>query len=115
MQQLFVYGTLRKGGPAHHLLGGSPLLAQGVGLRGFSLYSAGWYPVAVLDRTGSIIGDIVSISEARWPILDAYEGDAYERYFMQEQGLWLYRYQGPPNNMPLVAGGDWLRWVKQKG
>jgi gamma-glutamylcyclotransferase (GGCT)/AIG2-like uncharacterized protein YtfP len=116
MQQLFVYGTLRKGGSAHHLLGGAPLLARGVGLEGFSLYSAGWYPVAVAQGGGQIRGDIVSIPEALWPILDGYEGEEYERQFLRDEDLWIYLYKVPVNNMPLVKGGDWLAWLKgQRG
>ncbi|EMR04488.1 gamma-glutamylcyclotransferase family protein [Cesiribacter andamanensis] len=112
MHQLFVYGTLRKGGISHHLLKGGKVMAEGVWLEGFRLYSAGWYPVAVLAAGGRILGDLVNVPEVLWPALDAYEGEEYERVYLQKEAYWIYQYKGNINNMPLVEGGDWLKWKR---
>ena len=110
MHQLFVYGTLRKSGISHHLLGGAKVLRENVWLSGHSMYSAGWYPFATADFQGKILGDIVEVSDSQWPALDAYEGDAYERVFLEEEGVWLYRFTGSPEGYLKVACGDWLSW-----
>ena len=114
MHQLFVYGTLRKGGISHHLLKGAKVLAEEVWLKGYTLYSAGWYPLAVQEINAKIVGDVVAVPEQSWPALDAYEGDAYERVFLEPEGFWLYRYKGLTAGLPVVAGGDWLKWWQER-
>lgn len=115
MHQLFVYGTLRKEGISHHLLGGAQVLGEGIWLEGHALYSAGWYPLAVQDPTARVLGDVVRILPSLWPALDAYEGKDYERVFLEKEGFWLYRFPGRPTGLPRVEGGDWLAWWKQQG
>ena len=114
MHQLFVYGTLRKGGISHHLLKGAAVLAEGVWLSGYTLYSAGWYPLAVQEAGKKIIGDLIAIPEASWPELDAYEGDAYERVYLEQEGFWIYRFKGVPTGLPIVEEGDWLKWWQKR-
>lgn len=96
MHQLFGYGTLRKGGISHFLLGGAKVLREGVWQSSHSMYSACWYPFAIFDPTGKILGDIVKVPDVQWPALDAYEGDAYERVLLEEEGVWLYHFPGSP-------------------
>ena len=115
MHQLFVYGTLRKEGVSHHLLGGATVLKEGLWLGGYSLYSAGWYPLAVAEPGAKILGDVVEVPENQWPALDAYEGEGYERVLLKEKGFWLYRFLGTPMGLPKVAGGDWLSWWRSQG
>ncbi|WP_224998930.1 gamma-glutamylcyclotransferase [Cesiribacter sp. SM1] len=113
MHQLFVYGTLRKGGVSHHLLKGAAVLKEGVWLRGYSLYSAGWYPLAVNDKSGKIIGDVVELPDSIWPELDAYEGESYDRLYLEEEGVWIYVYKLSPKGFSRIESGDWLSWWKQ--
>jgi gamma-glutamylcyclotransferase (GGCT)/AIG2-like uncharacterized protein YtfP len=54
------------------------------------------------------------IPETLWPALDAYEGEGFERQFIRDEALWIYLYKIPVNNMPLVKGGDWQEWLKEK-
>lgn len=110
MHQLFVYGTLRKGGISHYLLEGAPLLAEGVCLEGYALYNAGWYPLAVVDSASRILGDVVQVPASLWSALDAYEGEGYERVYLEEVGVWLYRFLGQPDEKTRIPGGDWLSW-----
>lgn len=114
MHQLFVYGTLRKGGISHHLLNNAQVIREGVWLKGYTLYSAGWYPLAVLSPDEQIKGDVVAVSEESWPELDAYEGDAYERVYLEQEGVWIYRFKGKPAGLPPVQGGDWLKWWQEQ-
>jgi gamma-glutamylcyclotransferase (GGCT)/AIG2-like uncharacterized protein YtfP len=114
MHQLFVYGTLRKGGISHHLLNGAEVLKEGIWLHGFSIYSAGWYPLAVRDSAGKIVGDIVALPEALWPALDAYEGEGYDRVYLEQEGLWIYVLKLHPEGFSKITGGDWLQWWNQE-
>ena len=113
MHQLFVYGTLRKGGLSHHLLQGAQLLQQQVPLEGYALYDAGWYPVAVPAASEEVIvGDVLAVPLELWPQLDAYEGEAYERIYLADQQLWIYQFFGAVDGLQKVPGGDWLLWQR---
>ncbi len=86
MERLFVYGSLGPGRPNAHVLediGGSWLDAS---LKG-RLLEAGWgaemgFPGLVLDDQGQEVTGFVFSSDKlqeRWPMLDRFEGDGYER------------------------------------
>lgn len=79
---LFVYGTLKRGYPLHHWLAGgedsgSTYLGFAV-LRGWTLYSAGRFPLAVPEQGRSIYGEVWQVHPARYALLDRLEG-AYDR------------------------------------
>lgn len=86
MEKLFVYGTLQPGKPNEHVL--APLNGdwQPATLRGY-LREVGWgaamgYPAITLDPDGpEVPGFVFSSAElgAKWPELDAFEGEEYER------------------------------------
>lgn len=86
MQRLFIYGSLRPGGPNEHVLaeiGGEwePAIIKG------NLVERGWgasigYPGIVIDESGDDVhGHIFSSSnlDAKWDYLDEFEGEEYER------------------------------------
>jgi gamma-glutamylcyclotransferase (GGCT)/AIG2-like uncharacterized protein YtfP len=86
IQRLFVYGTLAPGRPNAHIL--APLAGawQPATVRGH-LQPQGWgtalgFPGIVLSAEGEeVSGLIFSAQELAsfWPILDAFEGEQYER------------------------------------
>lgn len=77
MVQIFLYGTLKRGGLAHHLMAGQQLVAELVNTQpGYRLYDCGPYPALVEDPSGiAIEGELWQIDESILPRLDEYEGD----------------------------------------
>ena len=84
--QLFVYGTLGPGRPNAHILealDGQWSEAYVIG----RLVDAGWgaesgFPALVLDGDGEKVSGYLFKSDSlpkNWPMLDAFEGDEYER------------------------------------
>lgn len=113
---LFVYGTLRPGGPAAHYLQGLPILKECVRLKGYALYDAGWYPFAVRASADSAItGDIFEVRAELFPELDAYEGKGYIRHFLEDQQTLIYlKADQIIEGLPKVPNGDWLSWWEKK-
>jgi len=114
-EKIFVYGTLRKGGAAHHFMKGCELLQQGIFVSGIKLYDAGDYPFAVYtaDPEDVVTGDLFAIKEEQFLSLDEYEGEEYQRKILP--GFDFYIYILSDNKTPLlpeVSGGDWLIYKK---
>ena len=127
---LFVYGTLRSdaGGPMHArwMRGVRPLGRASVAGR---LYDAGPHPAAIPsdDPADRVVGELYAIeadADALLAALDAYEGIdaahpalslfrrervAAEREDGVRVAAWVYFYNRPPQPMPRVTSGDWLR------
>ena len=86
MQRLFVYGTLAPGRVNHGVLKDIPGSWQAATLRGI-LFEEGWgaamdCPGIVPSADGDEVEGFVFSSghlEAHWPMLDAFEGDSYQR------------------------------------
>ncbi len=70
---VFVYGTLMRGQPSHHLLGDAQFLGRGQTARGYDLLAIAWYP-GLVRGTGVVRGELYSISKAFVAELDRYEG-----------------------------------------
>lgn len=120
--QIFVYGTLRKGGVANHLMGDSTWLGSAK-LSG-QLFKIDWYPGAIYQPESSsrVIGDLYEVSNQKLQELDDYEGCAsdhpqpheYRRInvtVMTEQGetncqFWEYAWNLSKHK--LIQSGDWL-------
>src|SRR5438309_835484 len=73
---LFVYGTLKRGGRSSHLLTGQDFLAEAETLPFYRLYDNGAHPCLVEDRQHgvSVQGEIWRVDDAMLVGLDAYEG-----------------------------------------
>ncbi|GAL83583.1 gamma-glutamylcyclotransferase family protein ytfP [Sporocytophaga myxococcoides] len=115
IEKIFVYGTLRKGGTAYHLMSSCMLLEEGITVSGFKLYDAGEYPFAfyTADPMDIITGDMFEIKEDILISLDEYEGEEYRKKVLP--GFDCYIYILNKNNapfLPVVSGGDWLLYKK---
>lgn len=83
MDRLFVYGSLQPGAPNAHVVDGAGSWASGtvVGV----LDDAGWgsalgYPGLRSVGDGSPVrGFVLSAQRLPWDVIDAFEGDDYER------------------------------------
>ncbi|MCX5953066.1 MAG: gamma-glutamylcyclotransferase [Cyanobacteria bacterium] len=109
---VFVYGSLKRGQRAHHLLEGLPWLGQ-AWLPGACLHDLGPFPMAVLGE-GRIQGELYGVGEADLAALDRYEGAPrlYSRQWLSlEDGRAAWVYLGRPHQVRHVAplaSGCWL-------
>lgn len=122
---LFVYGTLRRDCPngAHpQYLAGAEFITSAQ-VRG-KLYRVSYYPALVLDDGGWVQGEIYRLqNEQQLARLDAYEEctypalpeQEYQRCVIHAQTangetfkVWVYAWQRPLENLPLIASGDFL-------
>ena len=93
MDRLFVYGSLKANGSAHHLLRGSVREADGV-LEQAELTQVAGYP-RLKPGTGEVSGEVYRIPADRWVALDAWE-EVPEQYQRCQQRLqdgrivWVY-------------------------
>lgn len=74
---VFVYGTLMRGGRLHHHLKGAEYLHH-ASLKGFSLYDLGWYPgikVETEGRESLVHGEVFRVDEQTLAHLDMVEGN----------------------------------------
>ena len=92
-EQIFVYGSLKLGRSAHHLLAGAERQADGW-LEGVKLGSAEGYPM-LWRGDQAIHGEVYRVDPARMPQLDTYEGvpDDYirvQRLLRDGRQTWVY-------------------------
>lgn len=112
--QLFVYGTLRRGGSNHFRMQGMAFAAP-ASVRG-RLYRVDWYPALVLDPDApAVVGEIYQIHHSSLPALDEYEGPQYRRVLStatdaqgQDHEVWIWEWAGSIETLQPIPNGDWL-------
>lgn len=117
MTQIFVYGTLKRGGGNHAYLAGQQFIGAARTPPGFTLFSLGDYPgmVRAPDDTAGVTGELWAVDVGCLLRLDELEGVAeglYERAAIQlappyadepvETYLYLHDLTGRPK-----IGSDW--------
>lgn len=112
--KLFVYGSLRRGEPAHHLLAGATFIALAQTEPRFTLVDMGDYPALVEGGHTAVVGEIYDVDESRLADLDAYEEapDVYTRAALCVEGHQVVTYVLPASlaiGCSAFAGGDWRR------
>jgi len=111
-QLLFVYGSLKRGQRAHHLLERLDWLGE-AWLPGACLHDLGPFPMAVPGE-GRIQGEVYAVGEADLEALDRYEGAPrlFERHWLNlEDGRRAWVYLGRPHQVRHSAplgSGCWL-------
>lgn len=114
---IFVYGTLRQGGSHHHLLKDAQRLGDWASGPYYDLIDMGAYP-ALVPGSGTVIGEVYRIGDGMLPALDAYEGCPgdyrRERIHTPYGEAWVYLWDRPAPPVPVVAGGDWLRYLDRR-
>lgn len=114
-----VYGSLRRSLHNHPLLSSSELVGSSV-IRGYSMYSAGGFPVVYYnDSPTPITIEVYKVdNEGVMSRLDSLEGHPNwyrrERVHTPEGEAWMYIMQdeGYKRNKHIVDG-DWLEHVRQ--
>jgi gamma-glutamylcyclotransferase (GGCT)/AIG2-like uncharacterized protein YtfP len=133
---LFVYGTLRRdlGHPMHAILKHAAHFVDEATVRG-TLYDLGAYPALVVgeDHDQRVTGELYALelhgAPAALEALDAYEGCAasdpepheYRREILRASladgsvlAAWTYVLNRPHGGLTLVAGGDYVAWLKSR-
>jgi gamma-glutamylcyclotransferase (GGCT)/AIG2-like uncharacterized protein YtfP len=111
---IFVYGTLRRGGSQHFRMAGAEFIAAGT-VRG-RLYGIDWYPGLALDETGDeVTGEVYQVSAELLENLDAFEGPEYRRVRVMimladesRQDAWLWEWLGACDENQRILSGNWL-------
>ncbi len=122
-QQVFVYGTLRRGGSNHFRMAGAEFVAAGT-ITG-RMYRIDWYPGLVLDEAGDEIhGEVFSVRPDQLSALDVFEGlsageiegSEYRRVQTtvvqrdsQTLTAWVWEWLGLTDESQRLADGDWLK------
>jgi gamma-glutamylaminecyclotransferase len=113
VKPVFVYGTLLAGERNHHRLSTSPLLGEARTGPGFELRNLGDFP-GMVRGTGSVVGELYSVSPELLSDLDRFEGSAsFVRMRVPlVSGEEVEAYVLPAEKArgkPRIAGGDWRR------
>lgn len=119
---VFVYGTLRKGEPNHHLLAGAKCVNECAWINGTLFDTGQGYPALSLTPFGSVYGEVYEVDDKLIRKLDQLEGyelgrerNLYEREMkkiMSNDGLFeTYIYtvdHNPSLCKKRIDCGDWL-------
>ena len=119
---VFVYGTLMRGLSRHHFMSDGRFEGE-ASVKG-RLISLGEYP-ALLDGAGTVRGELYSFDDlpAALDVLDDVENfdpaNPEESEYIREVRrvdrdgtqlrAWLYIYNQPAENAPIISSGDWRR------
>ena len=116
-RHVFVYGTLRRGGPMHALLEPGVRWVAAARMRG-RLYDLGNFPGLAEGRSGDWVhGELYRIQSADLlDSLDRYEGRAYRRVVRDalpadggaSVACWVYLFGGSLRGRRRIASGDYL-------
>lgn len=116
-EQVFVYGTLRRGGSNAWRMAGCKWIgpAEVAG----RLYRIDWYPGVVLDpAAGPVTGELFEVDDTILAALDDYEGPEYRRVLTRATfcgescgnscEAWVWEWRGGIDEARWIASGDWL-------
>jgi gamma-glutamylcyclotransferase (GGCT)/AIG2-like uncharacterized protein YtfP len=113
--RLFVYGSLLRGEPAHHLLDRARYLADASTAPGFALVDFVDWPGMLREGGAAVRGELFAVPAALVPALDRYED--HPAVFVREQieladgtraEAYLVRAERA-RDRPRIASGDWRR------
>ena len=111
--RLLVYGTLREGGAANHLMEGCILLRRNISLPGYKMYNTGVYPyIFPADADSNIICDLYEVSETVLKVLDDFEGEEYQRQIDTIFNAFIYVIHSLQHPLEEVPNGDWLKFAQ---
>lgn len=117
---IFIYGTLRRGGRAHHLMRGAEFVATG-SIPG-RLVHVDAYPGLILCDDQRVVGELYSVHHDLLVELDGYEG-CFESppHYLREgtvvlledgelQAAEVYVFNQLDPSHEEITSGDWIRW-----
>ncbi len=110
-EQVFVYGSLRRGQSNHSLLDGASFLGVCRTAPRYTMWNLGAYPGVVPGGRDAIVGEVYRIDKRTLARLD--ELEAYPVLYTRERistpfgPAWMYIYQGSNRGGTRIASGDW--------
>jgi len=121
---IFIYGTLRRGGRAHHLMAGAEFLSDGT-IQG-RLVHVDQYPGLIRDSEHRVKGELYRVSDELIKELDHFEGCFespihYTRESVevllgngesQEADVYVFQQLKPHHER--IESGDWIQWSAHK-
>ncbi len=109
--QVFVYGTLKRGGHNHHLLEGDTFLGEHRTPPRYTMYSLGGFPAVVRHGNTAIQGEVYRISQQTFANLDRLEDypSFYDRELIDTPygKAWMYIMDDTLGEHPIVTSGNW--------
>ncbi|MBU6251473.1 MAG: gamma-glutamylcyclotransferase [Cyanobacteria bacterium REEB417] len=118
-ERLFVYGTLKRGEPNHHLLQSCPYQGEAV-MPGLLLYDLGPFPMAVAGE-GEVRGELYALRRAELRGTDRLEGyprlyDRWLRALADGRQAWVYVGRAHQvRHSPLLSDGIWRGRANPEG
>lgn len=123
-----VYGSLRRGMQAEHLMNKPGLSHVGQDTINATLYDLGWYPGIVLGGQSRVVVDVheVDLDSNALHRLHQYEGYiphnwenslfVLKRAFLNSNGkeVMCYEYNRNVDGRPIVDHGDWVQYVQER-
>lgn len=113
---VFVYGTLRRGGPSHYILADSEFLGPHETEPLYTMFRLGQFPAVVVRGETSIVGEVYRIGDEVLALLD--ELECYPQVFSRQKiptpsgQAWMYVYNRLVGTDESVGHGDWLRFLE---
>ena len=117
---VFIYGTLRKGGRAHHLM--KKALFKAHGSVSGRLVHVDEYPGLIFCEDQQVHGELYEVGDSLLRELDRYEG-CFESpaHYVREKVVVLlengesinaevYRFNLLEPHHERIIGGDWIKW-----
>lgn len=116
---VFVYGTLRKGGTNDHYLSGSLRLKEAIRISGFCLYDYRHRYPYMLEAAPeeSVLGEVYRVDEPtleQLNILEDIENQLYRLVYLERYGFYTYlKYDNDVSELYRISGGDWLAYINE--
>lgn len=114
---VFVYGTLRKGGTNHAYLENAHCLRENVWLNGFVLYDYQHaYPFMLpASEAAKVKGEIYRVDAAclqALNVLEDVENYLYRLVFLEKPGCYTYlKYDNDTAGLGVIRSGDWISYI----
>lgn len=121
VDRVFAYGTFRAGESARAMIAGHVEDATPATVKGTIYAFPDGFPGMVAQGDSRVVGELLELNNlaAAFALLDAFEGDDYERIMKQvtlengtEVWAWIYMLKDPDSvrDAELIPSGDWVAW-----